>query len=151
MSWSALANQGLGDQSWCPCYPNLSSVMRSSKGRNGIQPQEPPHSDFTISLLLYFLEVCCPVPNLNNDGSITLRRRLSNSTHCIYFSGDEISYECHNKYRLDATCTKYGTWRPRTPECSPGKTLWKHIFLKEVFHVKLMEIIIFAFYLPTFQ
>ncbi|XP_042112965.1 C4b-binding protein alpha chain isoform X5 [Ovis aries] len=64
-------------------------------------------------------EVCCPVPNLNNDGSITLRRRLSNSTHCIYFSGDEISYECHNKYRLDATCTKYGTWNPRTPECSP--------------------------------
>ena len=36
MSWSALANQGLGEQTWRPCYPHLSSVMRPSKGGNEI-------------------------------------------------------------------------------------------------------------------
>ncbi|XP_055437774.1 C4b-binding protein alpha chain isoform X2 [Bubalus kerabau] len=64
-------------------------------------------------------EVCCPEPNLNNYGSITLQRRLSTSTHCTYISGDKVSYECHNKYMIDATCTKHGTWSPRTPECRP--------------------------------
>ena len=93
------------------------------------------HRSLLIVILLLvvfyiFLEVCCPVPNLNNYGSITLQRRLSTSNHCIYFSGDKISYECHNKYMFDATCTEYGTWSPRTPECRPYKTLWKHIFLR---------------------
>ncbi|XP_010811305.1 C4b-binding protein alpha chain isoform X3 [Bos indicus] len=64
-------------------------------------------------------EVCCPEPNLNNYGSITLHRRPSTSTHCTYISGDKISYECHSKYMFDALCTKHGTWSPRTPECRP--------------------------------
>ncbi|KAM9706041.1 C4b-binding protein alpha chain isoform 3-T3 [Dama dama] len=76
-------------------------------------------SDLKWSPYIECEEVCCPVPNLNNDGSITLRRRHSTGTHCIYFSGDEISFSCHNKHISQATCTKYGTWSPRIPECSP--------------------------------
>lgn len=95
----------------------------------------------TISILLYFLEVCCPVVELNN-GRITPLRKSDIDNSCTYFYRDQVSYTCHEKYTYHATCTADGTWSPKTPECNPGKSLWKHVIL-EVFHIKMMEIVIF--------
>lgn len=95
----------------------------------------------TISLLLYFLEVCCPVLELNNGG-ITLLRKSNTDNNCTYFYGDQVSYTCPKKRTYYARCTEDGTWSPKTPECYPGKSLWKHVIL-EVFYIKMMEIVIF--------
>lgn len=97
-----------------------------------------------ISLLLYFLEVCCPVPDVDHI-SITYRKKNQSANHCTYYSGDKISYTCNNneKVRYVSSCSEQGTWRPRMPVCDRGKSLQTHIILEVFFMSKWWKLLLF--------
>ncbi|XP_039108614.1 C4b-binding protein alpha chain, partial [Hyaena hyaena] len=61
-------------------------------------------------------EVCCPIPNLKNDGQIT-EKKTSAANSCPFFKGDAILYTCYKRYTFEATCQADGTWYPKTPTC----------------------------------
>lgn len=82
----------------------------------------------TFSLIFNFLEVCCPIPDLKNDGQIT-EKKTSAANSCPFFKGDAILYTCYKKYTFEATCQPDGTWYPKTPTCDESKSFWICVIL----------------------
>ena len=123
------SNQGQGEQTQRVsgtlfCFPNLPSVVRSLKSRIEfiIHRSLIAVILLTVRLTFYFLEVCCPVPALENGEIIS--RTTSSVNSCAYFFRDTVFYVCHKKHQFEARCQEDGTWYPRTPTCDKSKSLW---------------------------
>ncbi|XP_029421828.1 C4b-binding protein alpha chain-like, partial [Nannospalax galili] len=72
--------------------------------------------NFTWSPFKGCKKICCPIPNLENI-RILQPRKHHPENGCIYFYGDTVSYSCHDKQILSATCRSDGTWDPQISSC----------------------------------